>query len=73
MNFCIICGLPLGQKKKCPRCEERLKLTQEGDCEYCLSIYQSTSKSFKRKYKYCPMCGKEIDKNKFKIWRFQYE
>jgi formamidopyrimidine-DNA glycosylase len=29
------------------------------DCEYCKSIDESTSKSPRRKYKYCPMCGKE--------------
>jgi len=29
------------------------------DCECCKSIDESTSKSPRRKYKYCPMCGKE--------------
>lgn len=35
-------------------------LNRDGlDCEYCKSIDESTPKSPRRKYKYCPMCGKE--------------
>lgn len=68
VNYCLICGLPLGNKKKCPRCE--IKTTIDGDCEYCLGIYRSTSASPKRRFKYCPMCGIKLDKSKFKVWRF---
>jgi len=32
------------------------KLKEE--CEYCKSINDSTPASPKRKYKYCPMCGR---------------
>lgn len=66
MNYCIICGYPLGQKKSCPRCKETQRIN--GECLYCADIYRSTPKSPKRKYKYCPMCGKELEKNKFKKW-----
>ena len=30
-------------------------------CTYCLSIYTATSASPRKKYKYCPMCGRELD------------
>ncbi len=30
----------------------------EKPCEYCGSIDNSTSNSPRRKYKFCPMCGK---------------
>ncbi|MBU5440278.1 hypothetical protein KQI42_19985 [Tissierella sp. MSJ-40] len=67
MNYCLICGLPLGQKKKCPRCEERKQ--SNGECSYCAKIYNSTPKSPRRKYKHCPMCGEKLNKGKFKDWR----
>ncbi len=41
--------------------EKTLYAGYEGDyvlpCEYCKSIEESTLKSPRRKYKYCPMCG----------------
>lgn len=61
MRICIICGLPLGKKKSCPRCKELKNKPTNGDCSYCLSIYESTSRSPKKKFKYCPMCSKELD------------
>ena len=66
MNQCIICGLPLGQKKSCPRCKEAKRIN--GKCTYCQSIYNSTPASYKRKYKYCPMCGDRLEQSKFKKW-----
>lgn len=30
-------------------------------CDYCIGIYRSTPNSPKRKYKYCPMCGRKLD------------
>ena len=30
-------------------------------CDYCIGIYRSTPSSPKRKYKYCPMCGRKLD------------
>lgn len=61
MRICIICGLPLGKKKSCPRCKELREKSINGDCSYCLKIYESTSSSPRKKYKYCPMCSKELD------------
>lgn len=66
MRLCIICGLPLGKKKSCPRCKE-IK-DKNGECLYCKSIYESTTASPKKKFKYCPMCATEIDKSKMKKW-----
>lgn len=28
-------------------------------CEYCISIEEATKKSPRKKYKYCPMCGRK--------------
>lgn len=70
MNYCLICGLPLGRKRKCHRCEEERNKPKGGDCEYCVSIYNTTLASPRRKYEYCPMCGKRLDKEKFKIWMY---
>lgn len=33
------------------------KLKEE--CEYCKGINSATPKSYRRKYKYCPMCGRK--------------
>ncbi|WP_341877612.1 hypothetical protein [Defluviitalea saccharophila] len=30
-------------------------------CDYCISIEEATPKSPRRKYKYCPMCGRKRD------------
>lgn len=30
-------------------------------CDYCIGIYRNTPSSPKRKYKYCPMCGRKLD------------
>ena len=41
--------------------EKTLYTGFEGDyipCNYCKSIEKSTAKSPRRKYKYCPMCGR---------------
>ena len=41
--------------------EKTLYAGYEGDyvpCEYCKSIEESTLKSPRRKYKYCPICGR---------------
>ena len=70
--YCLVCGLPLGRKKKCPRCNKRIKKLPSGECEYCIDIYNTTTASPRRKYKYCPMCGKELDRSKIKEWRFEY-
>ena len=29
--------------------------------DYCLGIYNSTPASWKRRFKYCPMCGVKLD------------
>jgi len=36
----------------------RIKLNLNDKCEYCKSIDSATKKSPRKKYKYCPMCGK---------------
>lgn len=61
MRICIICGLPLGKKKSCPRCKELMEKSIDGECSYCRSIYESTSRSPKKKFIYCPMCAMELD------------
>ena len=41
--------------------EKALYLGESGDyipCNYCENIEKSTAKSPRRKYKYCPMCGR---------------
>lgn len=30
-------------------------------CEYCIDIYNTTPASPRRRYKYCPMCGRRLD------------
>lgn len=36
MELCIICGLPLGKKKSCPRCKEVKENPKDGDCHYSI-------------------------------------
>lgn len=44
---------------------ERIKIEHLSNCSYCESIEKSTPASPRRKYKYCPMCGREREKK----WR----
>lgn len=48
---------------------ERIKIEHRSSCSYCEGIERATKASPRKKYRYCPMCGREREKK----WRDGYQ